>query len=397
MRLRLTMSSWPIGTYESLYDLFGDARQTFKAVRDPYPHYCHRRAEALGCRRSGVQRDPRRRHPRLDSTPLSEVMVTLTGINRRVASTADGRYSLKRVPLGHHLLRFQALGYAPAEREAEITRAAPITVDVALEAVAVQLGTIVVEGASRTSEALLDAPSAVSVVTPQVARAAATTGQLPQALVTMPGVDVVQGDLHDFKVNTRGFNSPTARTVLVLQDGRDVSIPFLGLQQWAALSMPPDDMAAVEFIRGPASALYGANAYAGVINIITPEAREVVGTKLRVVGGDLTTRQGDLRHAGLLAANRLGYRVNLGYPRSEGCSRPRTQYDGRDFAEEYAPATDSVISPPAPGFELTPVNGQTRDTVTGASLGKPADLISMYGSARFDWYADNGAICTVVV
>ena len=52
----------------------------------------------------------------------------------------------------------------------------------------------------------------------------------------MPGVDVVEGDLHDFKVNARGFNSPTARTVLVLQDGRDVSVPFLGLQQWATLS-----------------------------------------------------------------------------------------------------------------------------------------------------------------
>ena len=330
-----------------------------------------------------------------DNAPLQDVLVTVVEINRRVGTSADGRYVLDRIPLGRHVVRFRALGHAPAERETNITQAVPYTVDVALEVVPVQLGDIVVEGVSRESEKMLDAPAAVSVVTPEAARRAATTGQMPQAFVTMPGVDVVQGDLHDFKVNARGFNSPTARTVLVLQDGRDVSIPFLGLQQWAALSLPPDDMEAIEFIRGPGSALYGANAYAGVINIITPEAREVVGTKLRVVGGELATRQGDLRHAGLLAANRVGYRVNLGYSRSESWSRSRTRSDGRDFADEYAPATDSTISPPPPGFELTPLNGQTRDSVTGASSGKPQDLIGMYGSARFDWYADNGAVGTL--
>jgi hypothetical protein len=212
-----------------------------------------------------------------DNAPVSEVVVTLASINRRVSTGLDGRYALKQIPLGRHIIRFQALGYAAARREAEVTAGTSVSVDVALELVAVQLGDIVVEGASRVSEKMLDAPSAVSVVSPQEARTAATTGQMPQAFARMPGVDVVQGDLHDIKVNARGFNSPTARTVLVLQDGRDVSVPFLGLQQWAALSLPPDDMAAIEFIRGPGSALYGASAYAGVINLITPEAREVVG------------------------------------------------------------------------------------------------------------------------
>jgi iron complex outermembrane receptor protein len=328
-----------------------------------------------------------------DNAPISEVIVTLADINRRVGTALDGRYVLKRIPLGRHLIRFQALGFAAVERDAEVTGVASVSIDVALEAVAVQLGEIVVEGASRSAERMLDAPSAVSVVPPQEARTVATTGQMPQAFVKMPGVDVVQGDLHDIKVNTRGFNSPTARNVLVLQDGRDVSIPFLGLQQWAALSLPPDDMAAIEFIRGPGSALYGANAYAGVINMITPEAREVVGTKLRVVGGGLATRQGDLRQAGLLAANRVGYRVNLGYSRSGSWSRSRTRYDRQDFVEEYAPATDSTVG--APGPEPTPLNGQTLDITTGASLGTPKNLTSMYGSTRFDWYADNGTVGTV--
>jgi outer membrane receptor for ferrienterochelin and colicins len=327
-----------------------------------------------------------------DKAPLQDVLVILMGINRRVSTRVDGRYTLNDVPLGHQVIRFQALGYAAVKREAEVTDAAPVSVDVALEPLAVQLGDIVVEGASRTAEKVLDAPSALSVVTPSAARAAAMTGQMPLAFTAMPGVDVVQGDLQDFKVNTRGFNTPTARSVLVLQDGRDVSIPFLGLQQWAALSMPPDDMAAIEFIRGPGSALYGANAFAGVINMITPEARDVVGTKIRVVAGELGTRQGDLRHAGLLAANRLGYRVNVGYSRSASWSRSRTRYDGQDFIQEYAPATDSAVGPPGP--ERIPLNGQTRDPITGGAVGTPEDLISMYGTARIDWYAANGTVAT---
>jgi len=269
-----------------------------------------------------------------------------------------------------------------------------VQLDVSLDVAAVHLGEIVVEGASRADEKLLDAPSAVSVATPQDVRAAATAGAMPRAFVNMPGVDVVQGDLHDIKVSARGFTPSSARTVLVLQDGRDLSIPFLGLQQWAALSIPPDDAERIEFIRGPGSALYGANAYSGVINIVTPQSRDVLGTKLRLVGGGLSSRQGDLRHAGLLAGGRMGYRVNLGYSRSQSWSRSRTRYDRQDWADEYAPATDSTL-PPSPRPDRLPLNGQALDTATGEALGTPEDLVGMYGSARLDWYSDNGSVATL--
>ena len=55
------------------------------------------------------------------------------------------------------------------------------------------------------------------------------------------------------------------------------------------------------------------NAYNGVINIITPAARDIVGTKLTLGGGELGTARADLRQAGVLLHGRLGYRVNVGY------------------------------------------------------------------------------------
>ena len=87
-----------------------------------------------------------------------------------------------------------------------------------------------------------------------------------------PGVDFTQSGLYDFNFNTRGFNSSLNRRILTLIDGRDPAVPFLGSQEWAALSFPLDELASVELVRGPGSALYGANAFNGVLNMTTKRA-----------------------------------------------------------------------------------------------------------------------------
>ena len=97
-----------------------------------------------------------------------------------------------------------------------------------MEAVAVSLSEIVVEGASRAPERIVEAPAAISVVPPEQLQAAAITAQTPLALQATPGVDVVQSGVNDFNVNSRGFNSSLNRRMLVLQDGRDLAIAFLG-------------------------------------------------------------------------------------------------------------------------------------------------------------------------
>src|SRR5918999_1124157 len=114
---------------------------------------------------------------------------------------------------------------------------------------------------------------------PQTLQNTSITGQAPLALQTVPGVDVVQSGVNDFNVNARGFNSSLNRRVLTLQDRRDLAIAFLGSQEWNGLAQPLDDLGKVEMVRGPGSALYGANAFSGVVNITTPEAREVLGSK----------------------------------------------------------------------------------------------------------------------
>jgi iron complex outermembrane receptor protein len=161
----------------------------------------------------------------------------------------------------------------------------------------------------------------------------------------------------------------------------------------------------MEFVSGPGSALYGANAYSGVLDITTPTAREAQGTKITVGGGMLGGPSGgwdggspvsyraDLRHAGVFGEGRFGYRLNFGLSQTDTWSRSRTLRDSTSLQREYADATDSAVAKAR--AEVRPLVGQTADPTTGAVSGDRDPIKSMYGSARFDYYAANGSVGTI--
>jgi outer membrane receptor protein involved in Fe transport len=328
-----------------------------------------------------------------DGRPLSGVVVAVQGLGLSVATDATGRYVLSRVPAGQQLLQFRRIGFAAREVTVIVTAGTPATADAVLDPQPIDLGTVVVEGVSRAPERMIDAPAAVDVVRPATGEPLSITGQVPLALARVPGLDVTQSGMNDFNVNARGFNTMLTRKMLVLQDGRDLATALVIRQTWGALAEPLEDLGRIEVIRGPGSALYGANAYNGVINITTPPARDVVGTKLTLGGGELGTARADLRHAGVSLNGRLGVRVNLGYTRSDDWTRSRTAKDGSDWKEEYAPT--AATPPTSPGPERVALNGQTTDAATGRALGTPDPLVTVYGSARVDYYAANRSIVTL--
>ena len=328
-----------------------------------------------------------------DGSRLAGVSVTVKGIGTGTITGTDGQFTIQRVPEGPQALVFRWLGYQPLEAQAQVTAGSTQRVDVALEAQPITLGEVVVVTASRAPERVVEAPAAVSVIDVAVTRSMSVTGQAPLALATVPGVDLVQSGVNDFNLNARGFNSTLNRRVLVMQDSRDLSIAFLGAQEWNGLALPLEDMGRIEVVRGPGSALYGANAFAGVVNISTPTAREVAGTKVTLAGGELSSLRADVRQAGVVSGGRLGYRLNVGYNRSDTWTRSRTARDSSDFRAEYAEGTEAPITPVAP--EVRPLNGQDTVPTTRAAIGERDDLMNRYGTARIDYYADNGAVGTV--
>jgi len=327
-----------------------------------------------------------------EGSALSSVSVTVQSTGQSTVTGADGKYTLRRVPAGPQTIVFRWLGYRPNQVDVTVPANGTVTADAGMEQVTIALSEIVVEGASRAPERIVEAPAAISVVPQEVLQSASITGQAPMALQTVPGVDVVQNGVNDFNVNARGFNSSLNRRVLVLQDGRDLAIAFLGSQEWNGMTQPLEDLGKVEMVRGPGSALYGANAFSGVLNITTPTAREVLGTKLSVGGGELETFRGDLRHASVFANDRLGLKLNAGYNRSDTYSRSRTLADGTSLQKEYADATDEPVGLTR---EAVPLFGQTEDLATGDALGDRDPLKNAYGSGRLDYYLDNGSVLSV--
>jgi len=328
-----------------------------------------------------------------DGQSLDGVSVAVQGLALSVATSANGRYVMRNIPAGQHLLQFRKIGYAAREVTVTIAADSVVTVDAVLDRQPIELASLVVEGVSLAPDRMIDAPAAVDVVRAAVGEPRSITGQVPLALARVPGVDIVQSGINDFNVNARGFNTALNRKMLVLQDGRDLGTLVVIRQSWGELSEPLEDLGRIEVIRGPASALYGANAYNGVINITTPAARDVVGTKLTFGAGELGTVQADLRHAGVWSHDRLGYRVNVGYRRSDDWTRSRTAKDSSDWKREYAPAT--TTQPTTPGPEKRALIGQTTDPTTGQALGAPDPLVSVYGSARVEYYAPNGSVVTL--
>lgn len=125
-----------------------------------------------------------------------------------------------------------------------------------------------VYSASRTAQSPLDSPSTVAVLTAEDIRMSGATN-VPDLLRRVAGVDVMQLSAAQPDLAVRGFNRELSNKVLVLIDGRSIYQDMLATPFWGTLPISMRDIERVEVIRGPASAVYGANAVTGVVNIIT--------------------------------------------------------------------------------------------------------------------------------
>jgi iron complex outermembrane receptor protein len=171
---------------------------------------------------------------------------------------------------------------------------------------------VVTAGVHASSEA--KAPASLTVITADEIRftGAAT---VPEILRRVPGVDVAEMNPSDTNVSIRGFNRRVANKVLVLVDGRSVYQDFLGATLWPLLDVSVQDIARIEVIRGPGSALYGANAYAGVVNIITRTGDEVNGGRAFLQTGNYGSVQGALSAGG--RNGKITYRTSLAYDHAD--------------------------------------------------------------------------------
>jgi iron complex outermembrane receptor protein len=163
--------------------------------------------------------------------------------------------------------------------------------------------------ASKTAESPLNSPSSTSIITEQDIRLSGIT-KIPELLRRLAGVDIMQVTGGQTEVSLRGFNQRLSNKVLVLVDGRSVYADFIGATFWQSLSIGVEDIKQIEVVRGPGSALYGAVAVNGVINIITRGPEDGRGG-VHVAFGEQQQTHGSLWAAGRSAG--FGWRASAGY------------------------------------------------------------------------------------
>ena len=186
--------------------------------------------------------------------------------------------------------------------------------------------------ASARSSSETKAPASLTVITgDEIRMSGAAT--IPEILRRVPGIDVAEMNPSDTNVSIRGFNRRVSNKVLVLVDGRSVYQDFLGGTFWPLLDVAIPDIDRIEVIRGPGSALYGASAFAGVINIITRTGDEIAGARVNLQGGNHNTVQGSITTGA--RAGKLTYRTTVAYDRADKWTRDLE--DGRvDLAPQFS-------------------------------------------------------------
>ena len=267
--------------------------------------------------------------------PGATVILRGAGVPRTAYVDEQGTFELAGVTPGTYTLTVSLGGFSDATVEDVVVSGTAL----ALPPVELQLtsfGDTVVVTASRNEVRLLDAPVSISVISASTLEttAAQNYGDLLRAA---PGVNVIQLSARDVQVTSRSATNTLTNTQLLLVDGRSAYLDFFGLVLWDLLPTNFDDVEQIEVVRGPASAVWGANAMTGAVNIITKSPRESVGTTVTLSGGYVDRNDGSgvgLGGGSMFGANatvtrapsdRLSYRVSAGYFTSDAFARPTGQ------------------------------------------------------------------------
>ena len=152
-----------------------------------------------------------------------------------------------------------------------------------------------------SKQPLRRAPAVATVITADDIAASGAT-DLDEVLETVPGLHVSRSTIVNQPIYVmRGiYSNPTNPQILLLQNGVPMTSLYSGDKGNVWGGLPLENLARIEIIRGPGSALYGADAYAGVINLITKTAAEVHGTELGARAGSFNSQDAWVQHLSLI-------------------------------------------------------------------------------------------------
>lgn len=151
--------------------------------------------------------------------------------------------------------------------------------------------------ATGTRQPIAKAPAVATVITAKDIQNSGAT-DIDDVLEMVPGLHVTRSTIgYNPIYSFRGIQSASNPQVLMLINGVPITNLFHGDRNQIWGGMPVNSISRIEVIRGPGSAVYGAEAFAGVINIITKTSEDINGTEFGIRAGSHQTYDSWILHS----------------------------------------------------------------------------------------------------
>ena len=219
----------------------------------------------------------------MGAAPLVGAQVLLATVGMAAKSGDEGKFTIRTVPVGTYDLTVIRLGFKPAAVTGVLVRdGVETTLAIHLERDAVQLAGVVTTGARRTQK-VTDAPGTITVLDTSAVSGTIGNSYFP-VLKEAKGIEFLQAGVTSVFINARGFNSSFNTRMLYVEDGR-IAVLHTGLPLGPFTTIPKLDLASVEVLAGPGSALYGPDASNGIVLLTSKDPRQFPGWATEVSGG----------------------------------------------------------------------------------------------------------------
>ena len=203
--------------------------------------------------------------------------------------------------------------------------------------------------ATGRSQAISRAPAVATVITAKDIEEMGATN-LDQVLETIPGVHMSLSSARFSPIiSIRGIHTDKNPQVLMLVNGVPITQLYLG-NRGSRSTLPVASIERVEVVRGPGSAIYGADAFAGVINVITKSAANVNGFESGVRYGSFNTQDAWTLYGGHWSGLDVAFSVE--YHRTDGDDDRIIESDAQSLFDSILGTNASL----APGPASTEIN-----------------------------------------
>ncbi|APA64034.1 TonB-dependent receptor [Maribacter sp. 1_2014MBL_MicDiv] len=320
-----------------------------------------------------------------DNVPIPGANIVIVGKTIGTVTDFDGNFNLATSEVPPFKIEISSIGYTSSTED--ITSASQ-TITVVLNESQTFLDEVVIS-ASRTPERIFESPVTVERIGISEIKNT-TAADFYGGLENLKGVDVNTNSLTFKSVNTRGFASFANTRFMQLVDGMDNSTPALNFPIGNLVGLIEPDVLSVELLPGASSALYGANAFNGILFMRSKSPFDYEGISVSIKQG-ITSQQasGDNSYTdfGIRAAhkfsNKFAAKVNFGYLKGTdwaanntddrntvGGTRDNLNYDGINVYGDEVATNIKEVALTLEGLGILP---------SGANALVPSEIVSRTG------------------